>query len=368
MRKILFVIDNLGSGGAQRHLINIANGLSKVYSVKILLYNNRSESFYKVNKNIEIKEIKKAKFKGFNFRVFINIWKEIKHSNFIFSFMPTGNIYCLLSRLFFNFDNKIICNEVSIKSRHEKISKRIITNILYSQADHIVCNTVHQAKNLRRFPFLRNKVSTIYNGSEEKRFVYRVKKGFREKVFIIVGRIAYPKNGLMILKALKLFYKRNDFLPQIQWAGRIDNSTFEDLKLFNDMQLFLRRNKQIKSNFHLLGEIKDIDKLFKTADGLISASTIEGLPYVICEAMLSGCPVLASEISDNKIILGDNDKRGILCDPYSEESICKGLEKLVYSDEYKIREISINARAYAEEHFTNKNFIRKYLNLIEDLK
>ena len=61
--------------------------------------------------------------------------------------MPTGNIYCLLSRLFFNFDNKIICNEVSIKSRHENISKRIITNVLYSQADHIVCNTLHQARN-----------------------------------------------------------------------------------------------------------------------------------------------------------------------------------------------------------------------------
>ena len=211
MTKILFVIDNLGSGGAQRHLINIANGLSKGHKVKILLYNNNSEIFYKVNKNIEIKEIKKAKFKGFNFRVIINIWKEIKQSNFIFSFMPTGNIYCLLSRLFFNFDNKIICNEVSIKSRHENISKRIITNVLYSQADHIVCNTLHQARNLSRFPFLGNKVSTIYNGCKEIRFDYRFKKVFREKVFIIVRRIAYPKNGLMILKALKLFYKRNNF-------------------------------------------------------------------------------------------------------------------------------------------------------------
>ena len=123
----------------------------------------------------------------------------------------------------------------------------------------------------------------------------------------------------MILKALKLFYKRNNFIPQIQWAGRIDISTLKDLKSFNDMQFFLKINKSIKSNFHFLGEVKDIDKIYKTADGLISASIIEGLPYVICEAMLSGCPVLASKISDNKIILGDNDKRGILCDPYFKE-------------------------------------------------
>ena len=296
----------------------------------------------------------------------IKIWKEIKKSNLIISFLPTGNLYCLLCRLFLNFDNKIICNEVSIKNNYEKLSKRIFTNILYLQADHIICNTVYQANNLRNFPFLKNKISTIYNGCETKKFYHRIKKDYRNKVFIIVGRVAHPKNGLRILKALKLFYKRNKFSPQIQWVGRIDNTTFKDQELFDDMQAFLKKNQQIKSKLHFLGEIKDIDQIYKNADGLISASTIEGLPYVICEAMLSGCPVIASKISDNKIILGDN-KRGLLCNPYSEKSICKAIEKLVYAEEYKIRELTINAREYAEEQFINKNMVNKYLKLIEDL-
>ena len=40
---------------------------------------------------------------------------------------------------------------------------------------------------------------------------------------IIVGRIAYPKNGLNLLKALNLFYERNKWLPNISWIGREEN-------------------------------------------------------------------------------------------------------------------------------------------------
>ena len=37
--KLLLVIDNLESGGAQRLLSNLANGLSKIYDTNIFLYN-----------------------------------------------------------------------------------------------------------------------------------------------------------------------------------------------------------------------------------------------------------------------------------------------------------------------------------------
>ena len=49
---------------------------------------------------------------------------------------------------------------------------------------------------------------------------------------------------------------------------------------------------------------------------------------VLCEAMLSGCFVVASSVCDHPKIIGDNE-RGILCDPLSPESICIALENFM---------------------------------------
>ena len=48
---------------------------------------------------------------------------------------------------------------------------------------------------------------------------------------------------------------------------------------------------------------------------------------VICEAMLSGCFVIASSVCDHPKVIGNNE-RGLLCDPSSPKSICLAIEKL----------------------------------------
>ena len=81
--------------------------------------------------------------------------------------------------------------------------------------------------------------------------------------------------------------------------------------------------------------------------------------------MFSGCPVLASDIADNNIILGRNEERGFLCDPLSVKSILNGLEKLVFNPETKIKKMTLNARKFAEKNLANKIMVEKYKTLIE---
>jgi len=364
--RILLVIDTLESGGAQRLFVNLANGISKIFDTWILLYNSTGEYFHKCDNNLKIIEIRKTPHRGIKLNTYIRIWKEIKRSDLIISFMPSSSIYCFLSRSFFNWNNKLICNEVSINNILESKLKRLITNFSYIKSDHIICNTKKQRDYLKNLPFLNNKVSTIYNGCKDIKFYKKEFKDNKKKKLIIIGRVAYAKNGLRLLKSLKLFHQKHNFLPKVEWAGRLDASRSKSNKLYNDMKIFLKENPIVCKNFEFIGEVKEIEDLYKNADGLISVSIFEGLPYVICEAMFSGCPVLASNISDNGIILGENSERGFLCNPLSIQSICGGLENLIFSPEEKLLDMTIKSRTFAEDHFSLQKMLNSYKNLIRE--
>ena len=62
--KLLLVIDNLESGGAQRLLSNLADGLSKIYETKVFLYNYTGKNFQQTNRNIKYHFHKKTPRRG----------------------------------------------------------------------------------------------------------------------------------------------------------------------------------------------------------------------------------------------------------------------------------------------------------------
>ena len=366
--KLLLVIDTLESGGAQRLLSNIAYGLCKSYDTHIFLYNYTGNIFQNTRKDIKYHFNKKTRLKGLKINTIFALRKEMKDADIIISFMPSSNIYCSITRALFCWSNILICEEVSITNILESKFKRIITNFSYLNCNHIVCNSHTQSNYLKSIWFLTSKVSTIFNGCHEIPFKPRENKPIKSKSLLVVGRVAYPKNGLRLLKALQLFYEKHDFLPIVKWAGRIDNSRSKNNKTLDSMFDYLQSHIFLKKNFHFLGEVKDINTLLKEANGLISCSLFEGLPYAICEAMHNGCPVLASNISDNPLIIGEKCEKGILCDPLSVESIAKGLEKLIFMSDAEISIMTKNARKFAEENFSNHQMTNSYLNLIKNLQ
>ena len=64
--RILFVIDALSSGGAQRLLINTAKGLKTKHQVKIILHNSKLDFYSSHIKNILIKTLVSENSNGFS--------------------------------------------------------------------------------------------------------------------------------------------------------------------------------------------------------------------------------------------------------------------------------------------------------------
>ncbi len=363
--KILLVIDSMASGGAQRILVNLINGLNNSDNeIFLFLFNSKSTYFLteEIKKKVNLIEIFR-KNDGFSFFVLFKLIKLYYSGEFtVFSFQMNGNLYCLLAK-FFKWRTKVISVELSVTNPAESKIKRILSNIFLPFANTIYCNSKTQTKYLAGKLGLRHKVFTVWNGYNIKDFPFKYKKLSRLKNICIIGRVAYPKNGLLLLNALDLYYKKYQTLPKVRWVGRFDTDP-KSVKMQNQMNQFINSRKYLQKCWDWSGEIRDIKRVFYTSDAMVLTSRYEGLPNVICEAMLFGCPVIATSVSDNAYILGKKKQRGILCKPNSPRSLLKALEHLESMSSEKHINMVKEAREFAQTNFNLEIMVEKYLTKV----
>ena len=364
--KILLVIDSLGSGGAQRLFISIANELSALHQVTVFLYNDNSGFFrHELSSKIPVYGIKQGLKRGFRPAVVRAVRRQIQDVDIVISFLPSANIYCALARLLSRRVLHVAC-EFSVTNEGEGKVRRLMANLVNYFSDHVICNSFAQTDYVRSRRWFGNGVSTIWSGSVGGPFKLRPARDARSMSLLIVGRVAYPKNGVRLLKALQIFQERNGFLPEVKWAGR-DEFDVRSRRMKLEMLAFLERHPEVNERFFFIGEVSETALLYAAADALILPSIYEGVPVVICEAFLAGCPVVASNISDNERILGANGERGILCDPLSPADICLAIESLVFMSPLHIERMTRNASDFAEERFSVSKMVDGYLRVIDFL-
>ena len=365
--KILFVIDSLGSGGAQRKLITLANHLCISHHVSIFLYNPKSNFFRGLlSLEISVFEVERYGKVGFDFKILKILRKHIKKNDVVISFLPTANIYCSLVKMTFLKAAHIAC-EFSLVNKKESKFRRLLANLANYLSQHVITNSHTQANYIRTLPGMKKKISTIWSGVNEYSYMPRTLKNSEKLFFVVIGRVAYPKNGLRLLQALNIFNERNKFVPRVIWVGKDDTSSELSILMKQQMVSYLDHNPNISNKFSFAGEKEDVHSLYATADALLLPSIYEGLPTVICEAMFSGCPTIASRVSDNEKILGSNQERGFLCDPFSPIDICLAIERRIKISEKDLRKMTDNASAFARKHFLISKMVHGYEKIIKEV-
>ncbi len=364
--KILCVIDSLGSGGAQRQIVNLACGLKeKKHEVELFIYHSHLNFFRSVIDDAGIRVHAVHGISGFSFRVIRSLAKILRETSFdaIVSFLPSTNIYAVLGKLFSGTNCFLILGERASRSSDLGFFYPFIQRSLYIFAKNVVANSYHQAEYLRKYFWIRSKISTIYNGYKVENNSIDYGPAFNNSCkFLIVGRIDSGKNGIRLVKALEFFHKRNGYLPQIHWAGRQEQDQ-KSIMIRTEMDHLITSNPALQAAWRWLGEHSDISDLLVDYDALIHVSLHEGLPNVICEAFIAGRPVIASAVCDHPLLI-EEEVRGLLCDPFSSESICKALERFFLLSLEGRQKMGRNARRFAEERLTIERMVNQYEALI----
>jgi glycosyltransferase involved in cell wall biosynthesis len=358
MKKILFYINTIDYGGAERVLVNLANEFSTRDYEVILVTSYYEREEYKLNKKVKRLSLEdKEKNQSFIKRNFTRTIKlrnlcKIEKPDIVISFMAESNFRAIIATSFLGIKNLIsIRNDPS--KEYPNILYRLIAKVLYSLASGCVFQTEDAKK---WFPKrIQRKSKIILNHVDEK--FYQVDfKGERRNI-VTVGRLESQKNHKLLIEAFAKIV--NDFPNEnliIYGDGSQRKSLSELTKAFG-----------IEEKVTFMGTCKDIQEKIKDAKLFVLSSNYEGLPNVVMEAMTLGIPVIATDCPcGGPRMLIHNDKNGILVKVNNIQEMANAMRKVLSNSTFA-NSLSYNAKIVAKEFEPSKVFEQweNYINIID---
>lgn len=356
-KNILCYIDELGSGGAERQISNLAILLKDAgYNVKVYCYH--PIYFYEYLLKDHNVEIIKMNLKKNNY------WNKIVNTNKV---IKTYNIDTVIA---YSMGPVIIASLIKILKPKIRLiaSERNTTQLLSSRekikfellrfADYIVPNSHTQNVFIQeRFSFLRKKTVTITNYIDTNKFHPAESPTINSKPkFIVVARHSAQKNVPKFIEAVKIAITKGVEFT-VDWYG--DNGGGN-----KDAHVEMAKHLGLSQIVRFYSSVPNIEDFYRKADFFCLPSLYEGFPNVICEAMSSGLPVICSDVCDNPYLIKD-DINGFLFDPHNPESIADAIIKIISIPIDKRMKIGDENRKKAIGLFNKEVFLSKYIKLIE---
>ncbi len=299
--KIIQIIPTLGSGGAERFVVDLSNELTKQGHQVILctLYNldsNKEYAFFKENLNKNIECINLDKKLGFDSSLFLKIYTIIKKHKpqVVHSHLSTLN-YLMLAALFLKVKfihtlhsdaKKLIKNKGEYFLRKMLYSTKLVKPIGISEES---LDSYHKL-------YKNDYAGMIYNGRAlptiNQTEDLGIEKEKYDTVFLHVGRYDEAKNQINLVKAFNNILKKH---PKILLL--IIGEGSKEIKL----ELEKYKNDSVL----LLGRKTNVDQYMKISDAFILPSIFEGMPISLIEAMSYGLISIVTDVGGMKNMIKD---------------------------------------------------------------
>ena len=187
------------------------------------------------------------------------------------------------------------------------------------------------------------------NSGESDRF-YPVKSKWNESkgnYLLYVGRLGHGKGIFDLLNAFKLLNKESDLKLVIAGKGELEGKIRSKIE------------KESIFNVELLGHVEqeDLIGIYQNAGIFAFPSHYEGLPTAILEAMASGLPIVATDVSGCRDLIEDG-YNGLLVPPEDPDELYESVSKLLHEPEFA-EYIGKNARLSAERGYSWKSIADK---------
>lgn len=366
--KILFIIDHLDSGGAQKQMIELIKGLNKkVFNIYVCSLDDNRKQLEPELKEINIPVFGLNQYGKFDLATLFSLYKFIKSKRFslVHTYLFTSDSYGRIAALLAK--TPIVISSIRSVDSWKKWYHIFADRILTQFTDKIIVN----AKVIRTFlikkeKIAREKIKIIYNGIDLQKWNndldlenIRDELGIKkdELVIGILARNDPVKDHRTFFQAAALVH---DKLPHTKFlaAGyRMQAENIRRLAAKYKIDDFL-----IRKNY-----LPNIKKIIKLLDISVLTSLIEGCPNFVLESMVMSKPVVATRVGGIPEIVVDN-KTGYLIPPQKPSILANRLIKLLKNPEQR-KELGANGLRRIKKEFSLKKMLKEtektYLSLLQ---
>ena len=356
--KILFLINTLGGGGAEKVLVNLVNNIdTKVFDITV-------ETMFSGGVN--------QKFLNPNIRYICKNAFTIKGISHIYKFLPSKYLYNkfignekydILVAYMHNLPTKVItgcpddqtkkigwlhCGTVERDTYCTCWFTKEGANKSYNKCDALVGVSKKVVSEFKQFFDINTSCQAVYNTNDtaliEKKSKETPSENIDDSVTSIctVGRLSYEKGNDRLIEASILLLKKG-YNFNVYFIG--DGAEKE--RLINSV-----KESEFEKHFHFLGFQKNPYAIVNRCNIFVCPSRVEGFSTAVTEAVVLGKPVISTDVSGAKEILGDSNEYGLVVEN-STEGIVSGIEELL-SDPQKMTHYEKAASIRAVDFQTKK--------------
>lgn len=359
--KILCFIDSLGSGGAQRQMVELAKGFEeKGHDVSLLTYHNINFFKPELDKhNIAVKTVEESNYIKRLFKIRKTIRRH--RPDAVLSFLEAANFMATFAG-FPSRKWKLVVGERSANPAILSNNKLWWYRKAHFFADYIVGNSHKNIQLVKKIiPRINEeKLKVIYNSIEIPEQNNFSLPESESTSIVIAASYRAVKNLDGLIEALQLLPDEYKERLKINWYGNIsmNNSYFQS-----------QQKKIAQFNLNKVLTLNDktnqIYQKYETADFVGLFSHFEGFPNTICEAMVMRKPVIVSKVSDVPLFIKEN-VNGFLCESNQPESIKNAFIKAIDSTQHQRMMMGENNFDVAKQQFNKEVIVDQYLKLLTD--
>ncbi|MBN3907572.1 MAG: glycosyltransferase [Nostoc sp. NMS1] len=335
-KKIVFIIRDLGYGGAQRQLITLVKNLDKeIFNITVIFF--YADGFLQKdleNNNIQTICLEKRE----RWDIFGFLWRLVGHlqriqPDSLHGYLSESNLLTIFLKPFF-LSTSIIWgirdSNISLDS-YDWLDRLIfeIECLLSRFVDLIIVNSHAGQTYHLSHGFPAKKMVVIPNGIDTERFQPNPEAGLqvrtewrisKDTILIgLVGRLDPMKDHPTFLKAVALLCKEREDVRFVCVGMGSHEYTQELYQLAEKLE--------VAEKVIWAGGRADMPDIYSALDITCSSSSYgEGFSNVIGEAMACGVPCVVTDVGDSAWIIGDT---GIVVPPNNPEALKAGITSLI---------------------------------------
>lgn len=355
-KRVLHVINSFSFGGAEVLLANslAPGGLQEYADNYVTYFTGESSLLQRIDKRVQALPLQ---YKGkFDLpRALKSLRKIITENNIsiVHTHLTPSDFY---TRLVLPKNVKqvhTVHSTYSMDTTQRWVNSFLEKHLFLKRKD---CNLIflseyNQQDFLRNFKGFSGKTFVLNNFISDEYFSGKTSfyaPGSTRLKILSVGALREEKNYFYLLEVFS-FLKEFDISLDIYGGG--DKTAYENL--VSERGLHVR----------FMGQNDEIYKVYKDYDLFILPSKLEGFGLSIFEAMVSGVPVMISNLDSLKSIVGDN---AIYFELDDAEKVAQQI-KAVYMHQADINSMAVKAKSYAEKMVKREIYTKELIQIYNTL-